>query len=489
MKKIITLLVSLFLINIAFSQQQEDQAGIALDLKKARAAYEIAKQKYENDKELYDQKAISLSEFNNSKNESLAKEVDYQKLILRLISQQSYIIVEKAIKYQNTNGEKRVRLTLRSSTEGNQDYLQQFEQHFDVFTPEMRSSKVYNVFASINNISDNTIIGSPYEIRIPFINNGETAIADFNLLRDAESVQVVLNYNGKKDSKNIYLEKDASANRVDITSSQFAQETDLGSSASYSLDLERFSSSDDVYKFLVVNLPRQVSYDLYDAENNARISQLKFNQGVNIRKLSLKAYLPEREDTDIRIDQPLDFYLIILPNSEYNKISDPAKLTLAEAEKLNAGKIKLELIPKGVGRIVVKAPSLYHEIKTGDSLSMKITVMNDGTRVLDNITITTENPLNWKSVIKPDVIGTLAPGKEQDVTIIILPPADVNVGAQEVKIKTQATANNRTVETEDKTIRIQVEARTPIVGTILLILLLIGVLVGIVVFGIKMSRR
>jgi uncharacterized membrane protein len=199
--------------------------------------------------------------------------------------------------------------------------------------------------------------------------------------------------------------------------------------------------------------------------------------------------LPEREDTDIKIDQPLDFYLIILPNSEYNKISDPAKLTLAEAEKLNAGKIKLELIPKGVGRIVVKAPSLYHEIKTGDSLSMKITVMNDGTRVLDNITITTENPLNWKSVIKPDVIGTLAPGKEQDVTIIILPPADVNVGAQEVKIKTQATANNRTVETEDKTIRIQVEARTPIVGTILLIVLLIGVLVGIVVFGIKMSRR
>ncbi|HLO59476.1 MAG TPA: NEW3 domain-containing protein [Bacteroidales bacterium] len=488
MKKIITLFVSFVVISTAFSQQ-EDQAGIALDLKKARAAYEIAKQKYDNDKELYDQKAISLSEFNNSKNESLAKEVDYQKLILRLISQQSYIIVEKAIKYQNANGEKRVRLTLRSSTEGNQDYLQQFEQHFDVFTPEMRSAKVYNVFASINNISDNTIIGSPYEIRIPFINNGETAIADFNLLRDAESVQVVLNYNGKKDNKNIYLEKDASANRVDITSSQFAQETDLGSSASYSLDLERFSSSDDVYRFIVVNLPRQVSYDLYDAENNARISQLKFNQGVNIRKLSLKAYLPEREDDLIKIDQPLDFYLIILPNSEYNKISDPAKLTLAEAEKLNSGKIKLELIPKGVGRIMVKAPSLYHEIKTGDSLSMKITVMNDGTRVLDNITITTENPLNWKSVIKPDVIGTLAPGKEQDVTITILPPSDVNVGAQEVKIKTQATANNRTVETEDKTIRIQVEARTPIVGTILLILLLIGVLVGIVVFGIKMSRR
>ena len=149
-----TLLLSL----IIPGHSQEDQASIALDLKKARAAYEIAKQKYENDKELYDQKAISLAEFNNTKNESLAKEVDYQKLILRLISQQSYIIIEKAVKYQNSKAEKHVQITLRSSTEGNQDYLQQFEQHFDIFTPEMRTAKVYNVFVSINNITDNNSI-------------------------------------------------------------------------------------------------------------------------------------------------------------------------------------------------------------------------------------------------------------------------------------------------------------------------------------------
>jgi uncharacterized membrane protein len=120
---------------------------------------------------------------------------------------------------------------------------------------------------------------------------------------------------------------------------------------------------------------------------------------------------------------------------------------------------------------------------------MKITVINDGTRILDNIKITTENPLNWKTAIVPDLIATLAPGKEQEVTLSILPPDDVNVGAQEVKIKTEATANNRPVETEDKTVRIQVEAKTPFLGTIVLVLVLIGVLVGIVVFGIKISRR
>ena len=65
----------------------------------------------------------------------------------------------------------------------------------------------------------------------------------------------------------------------------------------------------------------------------------------------------------------------------------------------------------------------------------------------------------------------------------------MRVGAQEVKIKTQAQANNRMVETEDKTLRIQVESKVPVFGTLLLILLLVAVLAGIVVAGIKMSRR
>ena len=42
MKRTLLILLSLFL--LASARSQEDQAGIALDLKKARAAYEIAKQ-------------------------------------------------------------------------------------------------------------------------------------------------------------------------------------------------------------------------------------------------------------------------------------------------------------------------------------------------------------------------------------------------------------------------------------------------------------
>jgi uncharacterized membrane protein len=108
---------------------------------------------------------------------------------------------------------------------------------------------------------------------------------------------------------------------------------------------------------------------------------------------------------------------------------------------------------------------------------------------VDNIRIRTENPLNWTSSVEPVLIPSLSPEEEAMVSIDIIPPADVNVGAQEVRIRTEAYADNRRVETEDKTVRIQVNARTSVGWTLLLVLLLVGLVVGIVVFGIRISRR
>jgi hypothetical protein len=58
-----------------------------------------------------------------------------------------------------------------------------------------------------------------------------------------------------------------------------------------------------------------------------------------------------------------------------------------------------------------------------------------------------------------------------------------------VKIKTEALADNRKVDTEDKMIRIQMNAKTSAFGTVILLLLLVGVIGGVVWFGIKLSRR
>lgn len=485
---ILSLILLIFIVAVSTAQ---DRASLILDLKKTKVAYEMAKNKFDNDTKLLEEKAISKMEYSKSKNELLSAEVEYQKLMLKLISEQSYIVVEKAVKYQTSAGDKRVRVTIRSSMEGNQDYLSQFEEHIDLFTPEMHSGKTYNIFVSLNHLEDKTIIGSPYEIRIPSIDLGKSIDVDFGLLKDVESLQVLLNYNNKKDEKNIFLEKDASTNFIDISSTQFSQEADLGSNTSYDLSLERFSSSDDVFKLLVVNLPRQISYSFEDTETGARLSNLKFNQGINLRKLSLKTFLPERDDETVVIDQPIVFYALVVVGDSFEQIEkQPYKIYKEqELDAIQGGKIRLELIPRGIGKLEVRATNLYYEITVGNEITMDITVKNYGTRRVDNIKVETDNPLDWVSSIEPALIRSLNPGQEQSIKVAIIPSADVSVGTQEVKLKTEAYANNRRVETDDKTIRIKVNAKANILGTVLMIVLFVGLIVGIVFFGIKISKR
>lgn len=471
MKRIQSILLTFILI-ASFSYAQGDtEAALLLDLKKTRADYEVAKQKFENDTKLFNEKAISANDYNRSKNELLSKEVDYQKLILKLISQQSYITVERAVKYQDSRGNRKVKITLKSALEGNEEYLNQFQDHFDVFTPEMRSGKIYNIYVSLVDNETKTIIGSPYEFRVPFIELGKLADADFELLKDAENLTVSLNYNNRKDEKNIYLKKDASMSLIDITSMQFSQEADLSSKASYDITLERFSTSDDVYRLEVKNLPRQISYDFTDG--GSKVTQIRFAQGINVKKLSLQVYLPDRDDEQVVIDQPIKFQV--------------EAINSANGE--SAGSEQLEIIPRGKGKIEVRANNLYHETTVGKEVTMDAIIRNGGSRRLDNIRITAEKPLGWDVIMEPNLISSLDPEKEEKVIITIIPPKDGSVGAQEVRIKTEAMADNRKVDTEDKTVRIQVNASTSIWGTLALILLLVAFIGGIVWFGMKLSKR
>ena len=221
----------------------------------------------------------------------------------------------------------------------------------------------------------------------------------------------------------------------------------------------------------MLDLPRQISYDFTDGES--KVTQIKFAQGVNIKKLSLQVYLPDRDDQQVVIDKPIKFQV--------------QTVTASNGEK--AGSENLEIIHRGKGKIEVRANNLYHETTVGKEVAMDVTVRNGGTRRLDNIKLTTEKPLGWDTRIEPDVISSLEPEKELTVKVTIIPPSDGGVGAQEVKIKTEAMADNRKVDTEDKTVRIQVTASTSVFGTIVLILLLVGFIGGIVWFGMKLSKR
>ena len=463
-----------------------DERFKSLYLEKTQSDYKMQKQDFEHQKLLHDKGLISERDFSQSEASFKDAQITYQQAILSLAFDQPHITIDNGVKYQGKDGKKRVRLTLRNTTggliEGKKIELEDFEG--------IKTDRISNVYVSLLNDAK-AIVSRPYEAKVESMPVNRQITLDFFLLQDLDNVTVKCVFGDKTDEKKIYLQKDESANRVLISSDQFSQEADLGSRANYNLTLELFSSSDNVYKLDVFNLPRQIACDFLEDPTNARLSQVKFSQDVNSRKLALAVYLPDRYDsTSFMIDAPIAFYAAAIPRAQAENVADKEKkYTAAELDRMNISYIRLELVPRGVGRIVVRAANFYQELKPGERVQMSLTVYNDGTRRLDNIKVQAESPLNWTSAILPDLVPTLLPGKEETVSVTIIPPGDVSVGDYETTIKTEAFASNRKVDSEDKKIRIHIYSSANVFGTAALILLLVGILVGVVVFGVRLSRR
>lgn len=487
--KIFAIILSLFFcFNSVYSQ--ESQTLKLLTLKKAQLNLEQMKGDFDRALKLKEEGLISEEDFARTRTSYLQAQVSYQQALINFMGSEARISVASAVKYQDKAGKKYVRVTLRYSSKELKELAKLNIKAEDLFPLDFLK-EVKDVYVSLR--SEGKIISDPYEKRISSLPLEEERQTTFKLLKDVESLDVNVFYAAKSETTSVYLQKGLSANIVTVNSAQFSQEADLESQATYDLSLEKFSGEANIFRLQIVNLPKQITYEFVDPKTQARLSQIKFTEGVTSMKLSLRLYVPKNADEQVVIDKPIEFIALALDSDQFAKLeeirSGDTFVDAKELEKLKVGNVKLELVPRGVGKIEIQALNLYHEIRVSENVNMEVRVKNIGTRLLNNIRIYADLPLNWRAEIKPDLIASLAQNKEEIVNIDFIPPEDVSVGDYEPKIKTECIADNRRVESEDKIVRVHISAKTNVFGITMLVLLLIGLLVGIVVFGIKLTRR
>jgi hypothetical protein len=472
------------------AQEGQSQTMKLLTLKKAQLQLEKTKGDFDRSLKLKEQGLTSEQEFAIVQTAYLQSQVDYQQALINFMGSEARINVASAVKFQDAGGKKFVRVTLRYSSKELKQ-LENLHIKADDLFPLDFMKELKDVSVSLK--SEAKIVSDPYEKTITGLPLESERDVTFQLLKDVENLDVSIFYSGKTETTSVYLQKGVSANIVTINSAQFSQEADLESTATFDLSLEKFSGEANVFKLDIANLPHVINYEFSDPTTNARLSQIKFTEGVTSMKLQLKLYLPKNADAQVVIDKPIAFFALAMDNDQaaglQALLAKKPEIGPKDIEVLKAGSVRLELLPRGVGKVEVQAVNLYHEIKVGENVEMEVRVRNAGTRKLNNIRVFTDLPLNWRAEILPDLIASLEQNKEQVVTIKFQPPADVAVGDYEPKIKTECSADNRKVESEDKIVRIHVAAKTNVIGIGLLVLLLVGLLVGIVVFGIKLTRR
>lgn len=466
-----------------------DDSYPLLGLKRAKSTYDRAANELARKRELWDKELISAEEFDSALNTFQDAEVNYQQSLLVLLFEQQFVSIKRALKTQGDDNVKRVRVTLENTTSATEEFAQIVNMEDELFR-SLQPDEIHNIYVSLSN-DDGAIISSPYEIKIDQLKSGKPVTVNFDLLQDLDEVTVNIIYgNGASRNPKVFLEKDASANKVLIQSERFSQEVELGNSATYGLGLELFSGSDDTYKLEVVNLPASVTRYFNEQGEQGRISQIKFTESKNTIQANLQVSLPDRPTNNVIMDEPINFYVMAVPVTKLDQFSEHrGEWTEEDIRALDVGFVRLEMIPRGVGRLVIKAPQLYNELDGDGPVEFTFEVVNEGTRRLNNIEFELSAPFQWEKRIEPAVIPELGIREELTVKMYLTPPEDISVGRYETRLRSTSLSDNQPVNAEDKTFTVQIAAQANVFGTAFILLLIIGLVSGLVYFGIKLSRK
>lgn len=490
----IWLLALLFLVPSEINAQSpfpnaRDDSYPLLGLKRAKSSYDRAASELARQEELYNKELISQDEYELALNNFQDAEVNYQQSLLVLLFEQQFVSIKRALKTQGDDNVKRVRVTLENTSSATAEFAQVVQMEDELFR-SLQPDIVHNIYVSLSN-DDGAIISSPYEIKIEELRSGNPETVEFDLLQDLDEVTVNIIYgNGASRSPKVFLEKDASANKVLVQSERFSQEVELGNSANFGLGLELFSGLDDTYKLEVVNLPSSVTRFFNEQGEQGRISQIKFTESKNNIQANLQISLPDRPTNDVPMDEPIDFYVLAIPITKLDDFNqNSGNWTLEEIEALDVGFVQLEMIPRGVGQLVVKTPQLYDEYEFSGPVEFTFEVVNEGTRRLDNVEFELDAPFGWEKRLEPSIIPSLGVREEITVRLFLTPIEDISVGRYETRMRSTSLSDNQPVNAEDKTFTVQVSAQANVFGTSIILMLIIGLVGGLVFFGIKLSKK
>lgn len=469
---------------------QRDDTYRLLGLKRSKQAFETARTEFERQQQLFKKTLITQLAFDRARAIFTDAEVNYHQSLLAVLFEKQYVTVSSAVKYQASNGSKHVRVTLANASGGSAEFEKLIAVD-DALFRSLQPDVVNNVYVSILN-SEGAIISQPYEAKIGQLRHGQPVELDFTLLEDLDAVTVSMIYaNGSMREMKIYLQKDASVDRVLVQSEQFSQEVELGRSSSFDLTLESFSGTNNTFSLEVVNLPREIGRYFKAATGSVRLSQVKFTESTRTKRAALQVELPDRPSAAVPMDTPIPFYVLVLPRDQARAIGDlhSRSWTEDEIKALDVGYVRLDLVTRGIGELMVRLPQLYHAIDPDQDARMKLELFNEGSHSINNIEFRVDLPLNWTKSIEPTTVASLEIGRDAPVELTFTPPNDVAPGKYEVRLRTSGMSNGRPITAEDKNIIVEVRAETNVLGTVAIVTLLLTLVGGIVVYGTRLSRK
>ena len=464
-----------------------------LQLDDRRASLQSHREELTATRELFDQGFVALQKYKQTLNRFEQARLNYEeaeinleKVKLELLKNATHIVVEQANKYKTEDGKSMVDLTLGNDS----DIRDALLVDESLSEEELRVLlKVENIYISLRN---GPIVGEPYEVRIPSLAVGERKSLTFRLLSDVEAVYVGLNYLDIRESKPVILKKGSLQDLPSINSSQFSQEGELNEIVSFGLTLQRLSDDERNFALAAIGLPQRIDYAFHN--DGAKVNQVKFDETTSKVQVQLQLEIPEKLNERF-IGRTRSFFALVTNPSEYAQINalrakyGDEPIPEKEIKLLNSDYVKLELIPKGIGKLEVLVSNRYQEIKIDEELQIRVEFLNRGTVAVQNIKAALDLPYEWEEEVEPALIKILDPGERTPINITARPPFDIAVGDYELGVEAQGQVGTENIESLEKNITVRVGARSNIAGNTILIGILVLLVCGIGLASVKISRR
>lgn len=478
-------------------QQQLDKLQLEerqLQLLQRQQSLQTARQELETTRGLYEKGFVALLTYNQTKNSyedarllQEEAEILLEETKLDLLKNATRIVVREARKYKSPDGKSMVDIVLENASDTRDALIVDqtlTEEDLRVLL------RVENIFVSVRN---GPVVGEPYELRVPSLEVGEQRTLTCRLLRDEEAVSVVLSYLDVKDeSIPIILRKGGLQELPSINSAQFSQTGELQQTVRFDLTVERLSDEERSFGLAVLGLPRKIQSSF--AKGGAKVTQVKFDENRSRDTLALQLAIPEKLDRQF-VGLTRTFFALVTEPREYGRINEiqarhgDDAVPEAEVQELNANYVKLELIPKGIGKLEVLVSNTYREIQVGEELRVRVEFLNRGSVAVQNIKAVLDLPYQWEEEVDPALIKRLEPDERTPVDIIARPPVDIAVGNYELGVEAQGQVGNENIESLEKNLTIHVGARSNIAGNAILIGILVLLVLGIGIASVRISRR
>jgi len=473
------------------SQIKLDEA--IADQQKKDAAFKESQTLFE--KGLYSKTEVTSAEeaSRQSKLDRDQAEIDLEKTRLAFLNNALNVTLEKATLYLDDQGQKHARLSIRNNS--NTSLIIDEEGRY--------SQKEKDALLSVDNLMvrlllDRRLIGRPFEVRVSQLAVNQRKDIDFVLQRDAEAVTVEMSYGDKTVSLPVYLEKEAKDDRVLMDAMQFSQEGELGGRVTYDLSLERFVDDNETFSLEVVNLPGDYTYEFHETEEGSnqdqRVARIRFKKGTTTKMIRFVINMP-KEIPKEQLNEKITMQVMILDKFAQQRLATirAAKQGLSlNSRDLDSAQVSyetLEMVPRGRAEVTITSTNLFIKAKVGDVIKYSFDLQNTGTVSLDRIRAYLTLPLNWTASMAPEKDITLDVEGKKKIDVEVIPAVDVIPGDYEIKIEARTVHQGRDIEATSKIMRLQVEGKSSFLIGALLMLGLVGMIVGVAVMTIKVSRR